>query len=111
MLTLVSALCLSSTTFAASGSLEDKSFCRTVDSGGFFGQLKGARLNCLPFSSGNAADDSNTFLGNPAKSAEYVVTGNKVTFGISEYDLPNDHSQLTTVKGSTTSGIVYTLKQ
>jgi hypothetical protein len=63
---------------AASGELDGLRFCRSVETGGMFGQPKGTRLHCLSFNEGVATDNASTFFGNPPRSYSYKVKRNKI---------------------------------
>lgn len=96
--------------FAGSvGSLDGKSFCRTVISDGYFGQPKGERQHCISFKNGVATDNSNTFFGNPPKRFPYATRGLQVMFDNSTYTLSARKTMMKTVRGSTTAGTVFKL--
>ncbi len=109
IVTLLSLLLVSSTVLAAAD-LDGKSYCRPVISDGMFGQPKGVRSVCLNFSNGIATDENSTLGGNAPTSAAYHISGRKVIFGDSEYEMSLDRRALMTVSGSSTSGIIYMLK-
>lgn len=91
--------------------LDGKTYCRTFQSDGSFGQPKGESKHCLSFADGSVTDGANTHFGNPPESFEYNVKGNVVTFEDSKYKISSDHKTLTTVKGSTTKGTKFTLEK
>jgi hypothetical protein len=66
-------LVLSSAVLA--GPLDGKAFCRSVETGGIFGQPKGVRSHCVQFQMGRANDNANTFFGNPPEVFEYSLKG------------------------------------
>jgi hypothetical protein len=101
---------LTTSAFANVGVLDGKSYCRTVVSGGVFGQPVGKRQHCVSFSNGIAVDDANTFFGNPPEQAAYQVSGNDIVFGSSEYTISADGLTLVTVSGSAAEGTVLTLQ-
>lgn len=106
---VLAGLLASQMSFADAGSLEGKSYCRTLSTGGL-GQPAGEGKHCIKFSKGTAMDNANTFFGNPPEFSPYSVEGMTVTFGSSVYELSEDGSTLTTVKGSAVKGIVLTLE-
>jgi hypothetical protein len=63
---------------AASGELDGMKFCRSVETGGMFGQPKGTRLHCLSFEEGVATDNGSTFFGNPPRRYSYKVNNDKI---------------------------------
>ncbi len=71
------------------------------------------RKHCIGFSKGLATDSANTFFGNPPppEHSEYRVEANQIIFGSSVYDISEDGTKLTTIKGSTTAGTVLTLEK
>ncbi len=93
----------------STGSLDGKSYCRTVISEGYFGQPKGERQHCISFNNGVATDTSNTFFGNPPERFPYATRGLQVMFDNSTYVLSARKTMLKTVKGSTTAGTVFKL--
>ena len=93
------------------GPIEGKSYCRTVETGGMFGQPKGKRSHCVSFNEGIATDNANTFFGNPPTRKRYFVNGDQVKFGDSLYVMSEDFTSLTTVKGSAVEGTVLTLRE
>lgn len=97
--------------FAGEGKLDGRSYCRTVNSNGEFGQPAGPRKHCLVFANGGAIDYANTFFGNPPDYNPYTVEGDKVVFGTSIYILSPRKTKLTTVKGPTIPGIEFTLEK
>ena len=107
---LAAVMLLSASAFADSV-LDGKSYCRTVETGGVFGQPAGKRQHCVSFANGVATDNANTFFGNPPERAAYQVNGNDVVFGSSEYTISADGLSLATVKGSAVEGTVLTLQQ
>lgn len=107
---LISNIAFATITPADQVELDGKSYCRTVATSGLFGQPQGERLHCIWFSGGSATDNANTFFGNPPESAPYYQTGDRVTFGTSEYTISADGTTLTTVTGSAVEGTVLTLQ-
>lgn len=95
--------------FANTSSLDNKSFCRTFISDGFFGQPSGERQHCLSFSKGHVVDTANTAFGRPPESFQYTVNDNRVLFESAEYTLSEDQTVLTTVTGSTVPGTQFQL--
>jgi hypothetical protein len=93
----------------SSGSLDGRSYCRTVISDGYFGQPKGERQHCISFKNGVATDNSNTFFGNPPKRYPYATRGLQVMFDNSTYSLSAQKTMLKTIRGSTTAGTVFKL--
>jgi hypothetical protein len=78
-LLLAVSLFLSANVFAsAAGKLDGNTYCRTVQSGGFFGQPKGERSHCVAFKGGFMTDNANTFFGNPPETLPYKVRGTAV---------------------------------
>lgn len=75
-------------------SLDGKSFCREVSTGGMFGQPVGVRNHCVSFDNGTATDNANTFFGNPPEHFEYIVQGvqivNATTGEATSYDVAGD---------------------
>lgn len=64
--------------FAISGSLDGSRYCRSVQTGGMFGQPVGKRNHCVSFKGGRATDNANTFFGNPPETFTYEVFGSKI---------------------------------
>lgn len=58
------------------GPFDGQMFCRTVETGGMFGQPKGKRAHCLSFANGAATDNANTFFGNPPSRYPYELREN-----------------------------------
>ncbi len=101
---------MSTVALANSGVLDGRAYCRTVASGGMFGQPKGERKHCVSFAKGIATDNANTFFGNHPESAPYQVSENKVSFGFSEYVISADGTYLATIKGSALAGTILVLQ-
>ncbi len=59
-------------------SLNGKSFCRTVETGGYFGQPKGKSEHCVKFENNIMTDNANTFFGNPPSHIQYQVINDKI---------------------------------
>ena len=56
-----------------SGVLDGNTYCRTVDTGGMFGQPRGEREHCVSFKAGMMRDGANTFFGRPPSRDKYRV--------------------------------------
>lgn len=89
--------------------LADKSFCRSVQTDGSFGQPVGVRQHCLTFINGvQVTDNANTFFGNPPQTGTYLLQGLTLVTefvtrsGVEEkniYSLSSDGKKLTSVDG------------
>lgn len=60
------------------GELDGKEFCRTVQTGGMFGQPVGEREHCVSFNNNVMNDNADTFFGNPPESINYVLVAGKI---------------------------------
>ena len=80
---------------------KDLEFCRTVNTGGMFGQPKGESQHCVLLrADGRMTDNANTFFGNPPKTEAYTIAEIKVDIIIDDE-----------VIGATTTYWVKTTKQ
>ncbi len=73
---LLTLMLISSTAIA--GELDGKTFCRTVDGGGIFGQRKKTSEHCVSFEQDTMHDSANTFFGSPPETVKYVLVAGKV---------------------------------
>lgn len=81
MKALVVSVLLGISTFAYANTLIDldgKTFCRTVNMGGMFGQPSGDSEHCVSFKDGRMTDNANTFFGNPPETLAYRLSGKQI---------------------------------
>ena len=64
--------------FAIDGQLDGQKYCRSVSTGGMFGQPEGVRNHCVSFKQGQATDNANTFFGNPPETFTYDLVNSKI---------------------------------
>lgn len=99
----------SASVFANNGSLDGKSYCRAILSNGrLFAMPAGENNHCISFSAGVAAD---SFFRNPTEYLAYEVSGQRITFGASGYDISADGAYLTAIEGAAGVGAVMILQR
>lgn len=49
-------------------------YCRTVSTGGMFGQPAGQGQHCVSLDNGKLTDNANTFFGNPPETLPYKIS-------------------------------------
>lgn len=63
---------VTSTQVLAASKLDGKTFCRTVQTGGMFGQPSELQ-HCVQFADGKITDNADTFFGHPLESLAYEL--------------------------------------
>jgi hypothetical protein len=106
IVTVLSLLLISSTVLA--GDLDGKTFCRSVQSDGMFGQPKGTREHCVSFKNNIMVDNANTFFGNAPDSENYALVDRKILVIkggslLSPYSIDENSTQLFNESGAVLS--------
>ncbi len=78
LLVTITVLSFTQVTYAGEGQLDGMKFCRSISTGGMFGQPRGIRLHCLSFNNGKASDNASTFFGNAPEIFSYSVQDAKI---------------------------------
>lgn len=71
---MIAALALTLIANAASA----KTYCRSVQTGGLFGQPVGVRQHCVSINQNSLTDNASTFFGNPPETLPYQIVDGKI---------------------------------